>query len=465
MRKIDKIILPFSKKLPDDSLSALSDFQEGLGLDSPIEKHAAFAFKYIYSKNYPGNKARDHHEIKHVSRVAEYALVFANLYRKHGDVDAQLKLTDEDIKLIQIAALFHDSAREDDGVDRWDEESATLLYIYLTRVLGVDREKASFIAEATANKDASPDVYRKISEDPNGETIWKNAEMPPASKNIYQKIIHDADCLDIIRARPAFDATYLDFYKEIAQKNTLAFKEMAMFITEARGLIELQGDSYQTLNANLKSKYNNENAYSTIQEDIDTSKTMPILHQLGKELLPLEELQTLALIDETPYQSSKGFSDENLSAALKEGRVFMRGIATPSAVSRKHEETLAALELRKTFREPSIETQSKKENRDKKSGNPSRSIAMAAFGSMSYSRSGFVVLDPSIDQIETVYGDDADTGRAKKLKSGANNIKEKQLALEKLHQKLQMGGFSRNFNGITIAHNEITCHLDRYDAM
>ncbi|MCX7124642.1 MAG: hypothetical protein NTU49_02585, partial [Gammaproteobacteria bacterium] len=97
--------------------------------------------------------------------------------------------------------------------------------------------------------------------------------------------------------------------------------------------------------------------------------------------------------------------------------------------------------------------------------NPSRSIAMAAFGSMSYSRSGFVVLDPSIDQIEMVYGDDADTGRAKKLKSGANNIKEKQLALEKLHQKLQMGGFSRNFNGITIAHNEITCHLDRYDAI
>ncbi|NNM58729.1 MAG: hypothetical protein HKM04_02835, partial [Legionellales bacterium] len=128
-----------------------------LRLESEIGQHAAWAFSHIYQYDYPNRKgqpaseiARIAHGIQHTSRVALYVPVFVELYRRHGDEEAK-KLTAEDIKLLQIAALFHDSARENDGEDLWDGESGVLLYFYLTRVLGVNKDKAKLIAEATAN--------------------------------------------------------------------------------------------------------------------------------------------------------------------------------------------------------------------------------------------------------------------------------------------------------------------------
>jgi len=63
------------------------------------------------SKSSLSGIAREIHGIQHVSRAALYIPVLANLYRRYDDPEA-LKLTDEDIKFIQIAALFHDSMRQ-----------------------------------------------------------------------------------------------------------------------------------------------------------------------------------------------------------------------------------------------------------------------------------------------------------------------------------------------------------------
>src|SRR5262249_16303976 len=160
------------------------------------------------------------------------------------DKDA-LKLTEREIKLLQIAALFHDAAREDEQEDRWDHESGLLLYYYLTRLLKVDKSEAKLFAEAIANKDVHPEFF-VLEENPDNlnEVSWKKLT-PTSQKNIYQKLLHDADCLDIIRTCDHFDAEHLDFYKEIAsvKKNELANEEMAHLITEARSLIEIQGDS------------------------------------------------------------------------------------------------------------------------------------------------------------------------------------------------------------------------------
>src|SRR3990167_6275917 len=152
-------------------------------LEDDIAAHATWAFNHIYNIPYPGEEAKAKergiarlmHGIQHTRRVAMLIPVFANLYRRYNDHDA-LALTEEDIKLRQIAALFHDSARENEGKDFWDKESGKLLYFYLTNVLNVTHEKATLLAEAVSNKDAEP------------------------PKNSYQKLIHDADCLDIIRA-------------------------------------------------------------------------------------------------------------------------------------------------------------------------------------------------------------------------------------------------------------------------
>lgn len=230
-----------SKILQNKNLSAeIFESKHAPTLDSDIAEHAVWAFTHIYSVAYPNaqripvaigtNIARYVHGIQHVSRVALFVLVFANLFRKHGDPEA-MQLSEADIKLLQIAALFHDSAREDEGEDKWDHESAIFLYFYLTQVLDVACEKAKLIAEATANKDANaPGRYFEIAEDEFGMVTCRFKTLPlNAKKNIYQKLIQVGDCLDILRARPAFDAKYLDFYKDIVGhgQNNLAMEEMA----------------------------------------------------------------------------------------------------------------------------------------------------------------------------------------------------------------------------------------------
>lgn len=195
-----------------------------LSLDSPLSEHVAWAYHHIYSVPYPRVAAssnavpneigRLYHGISHVTSTARLVMVFANLYRKHG-LEGEQPLTDEAIKLLQISALLHDAAREDDGEDRWDHESGLILYYYLTRILGISPEKAKQFAEATANKDEHKEGYFDITENEDG--VFTKRISPTKPKNLYQKLIHDGDCLEIIRARPHFDVNYLDFYEQFRE--------------------------------------------------------------------------------------------------------------------------------------------------------------------------------------------------------------------------------------------------------
>ena len=125
-------------------------------LDAPLAEHAAYLYRHIYglpfSYHESGNR-RYIHSILHASRAAIYIPALANLYRKFGDQEA-LAIANEDLKLIQIAALLHDSGREGDGVDMWDQDSGILTYKYLLK-LGVAKEKAKLFAEAVTNKDTT----------------------------------------------------------------------------------------------------------------------------------------------------------------------------------------------------------------------------------------------------------------------------------------------------------------------
>lgn len=444
-----------------------------MSLNNTINEHIKWAFDNIYSIPYPGEKksdiARSLHGIQHVSRAAFYVPIFANLYRKYGDQDA-LQLNNEDIKLLQIAAVFHDAAREDEGEDKWDHESAILLYLYLTRVLQVPKKKATLIAEAMANKDPSPaNGYFEIQEN-HDEITWRfNKSKQTSKKNIYQKIIHDVDSLDIIRARPNFDANHLDFYKDNAHDNQLALEEMATLITQARSLITLQGDTYKRLKKDLKLKRENEKAYSMILSDID-SKRHNILHLLGKTLLSENQLQTMQLVDNTPYDEKGVLSEIQITAAIREGKVFVRGIATPSAQSLgKHDETFAELELRKMFREHGMATQTTKENKHVKHGNPYRSVSMIGYGSSTFTSAGFLIVNPNLNNISKIIEDNADSGRGKKSDlRGSDKTRDKdnnRKGLAALNTKLKLGGSSTTDDDIHSTHNEILYDIDKIDAI
>ena len=142
-----------------------------LSMNDDISKHAAFLYRGIFKRPYRNHsKDREFHGIAHASNVAIYISLLITLYSKYSECD----LTNEDKKLLQLAALFHDAGREGDGKDLWDKDSAELLYHYLTTTLKVSHEKAVVFSEAIANKDYEPGniYYHLVIEE--GEISWKD---------------------------------------------------------------------------------------------------------------------------------------------------------------------------------------------------------------------------------------------------------------------------------------------------
>ncbi|USQ13033.1 hypothetical protein J2N86_09990 [Legionella lytica] len=473
------------KNLPQDIFYTEEKNQPRL--ENGIEEHVRWAFNNIYNYYYPYGAqeealARVYHGIEHVSRAAVYAKVFANLYRKHGDLEAE-NLSEEDLKLIQIALIFHDSAREDENVDRWDHESAIFLYYYLTRVLGVEPQKARFLAEATANKDPSPEKgYFELFEHEDGEISWQftqNENHSFPEKNIFQKIIHDCDCLDIIRARNQFDARYLDFYKEIASKagNEIALEEMAEFIMEARGLIYTQGDSRIKLKLDVKKRYEHEDAYASITADLHAD-TSPIIFALHGRLLDKDELKESLFIDLSPFDKTAELSGNNLKAALREGQILVRGIATPSAKpkAKPHKEayadaTLAEKEIRKTMRSGLINVKRRKAEPIPQHNNPLRSVSILGYGSGVYPSAGMLIFNPDVASIRKISSEDFDSGRGSKKKLAHLQEKEYRQTASLLEQeytgligKMKIGLFGRA-NTPTSNYPEILYDINHYDAI
>jgi len=446
---------------------------ESLNLESPLSEHARWAYQNIYKVEYPGGVARSFHGIQHVSRAALYVPVLANIFRKFHDPEA-LALRDEDIKLLQIGALFHDSAREGEYRDRWDHESALFLYAYLTQILNVDRIKAKFIAEATANKDSrTPFEITEDSASGQMSMSWGfNTTLKP-SKNIYQKIIHDADCLDIIRVRDHFQADYLDFFKEIASINTDAFETMAHLIPEVRSLIALGGDTFKASKKTIKVAYEQENGYLNLLNDV-ASDIHPIIHALHSRLLSHEELASTQLCPEiTPYDPAAGLTEENMRSAMKEGKIFVRGIAEPSTLltkrGRSKPETAGHLEVRKTMRAMGIPTQTLKANRIMKHGNPARSVSLIGFGASVFASAGAMILNPNLMDCRAISSSNLNSGFGKRkalqaMPLGSISLEEQQQKLRTVFTQLKKGGQGRvdNYKG---THVEIIYDITRWDAI
>ena len=464
-----KMLIELSYLLKKKKLSpALFDSSKhSIQFEDGLDEHVKWAYNNIYNTTYPGDHEEWHgirryfHGIEHVTRAALYIPVFINLYRKHGDPDA-LNLTDEDVKLLQLAALFHDSGREAEGIDKWDNESAMLLYSYLTLLLGVDATKAKLISEAIANKDISPDGYFKIINYNNGKIEWRwKAIASDHPKNIYQKIIHDADCLEIIRARDAYDASYLDFYTNIASlaDKQIALEEMAHLICEARSLITIQGDAPNEKKSLTKKKYEHENAYAAIKADISPQRH-PIMHALQEVLAPERLVQELIHIP--PYNKANELTENNLRAAIYEGKVYARGIPLVSAVNERKKiiESDAALELRKTMRTKGVPTRTTTSNCLKKEGNLFRSLSLMGYGAALFTNVGFGIVDPDIKRVSKVYGIDSDSGFGKKShfkhqqKPSETTIQNQ---LQKIIDKRKLGGEARTYpnNGYHCAYAEI----------
>lgn len=101
------------------------------------------------------------------------------------------------MEYIKVAALFHDCAREGDGIDVWDAKSAANCMHYLTKEYKLDPELAQLLADAIEFKD-----NRKAFKDKYNDVWGDNIDF-------VRQLLNMADTLEVIRTRHTFKPEYL----------------------------------------------------------------------------------------------------------------------------------------------------------------------------------------------------------------------------------------------------------------
>jgi hypothetical protein len=144
----------------------------------------------------PGGTSHVHSAL-HGARAAIFVEIFANIYRQLFKEFENL--SDEDIYKATVAALFHDSGREAEGIDVFEELSAQNAKDYLFQC-GFSEEFAEEVRQIVLHKDA-----------------------PVPAKDLAAILLHEADCIEYLRLLH-FDPRYLDVYGGTGQSNRLAFR-------------------------------------------------------------------------------------------------------------------------------------------------------------------------------------------------------------------------------------------------
>lgn len=105
------------------------------------------------------------------------------------------------LKLVQIAVIFHDSAREGDGMDLWDEQSAAACLSYLKKKQ-ISDSLSHLISDAIKYKDDAEE-FEKIH--------GKKAKY-------IRELVNMADALEVLRTRDNFEPIFLPIDTHVKPK-------------------------------------------------------------------------------------------------------------------------------------------------------------------------------------------------------------------------------------------------------
>lgn len=193
-----------------------------------------------------GSIERVIHGSMHASRVAAYVEHLHALFLKHNKtIEHKLTLlakvlkTDKVtlLKLTKYAALFHDSGRQNDGTDYWDNVSAENCRVYL-RKKKVPEHLVRLISAAAEHKDNDSNFINELKKLNQQYAI----DIPQNAADYLRRLIHDADCLDMIRCREKYDVGYLHIMREF-KNNVSAKAEIIKTCQDAAAVIYKQGDA------------------------------------------------------------------------------------------------------------------------------------------------------------------------------------------------------------------------------
>jgi hypothetical protein len=193
--------------------------------------------------------ARSVHGSMHAARVVLWTQVLHKFYE-------ELKRAPLDIHpgLLALSAAFHDVARENDGPDYWDAQSAQALEVFC-QSLGFNLASCKPYIHAIEEKDP------------------KNWEFT----SDIQRIVHDADCLDILRVVGAyrFKPSFLCFYN--FQLDHCDLKRAHDLIAEVTAFINLTEQSA----LQIQLEHASTDFYGELKQLIsDNASSYPIIHQL-----------------------------------------------------------------------------------------------------------------------------------------------------------------------------------------
>jgi hypothetical protein len=171
-------------------------------VQSPNFEHNTYD-EYIKKVQKEEMLPRTTHGAMHATRVGIWSQVLKNVFKEAG-----LGVVESPIKLA-IAAGMHDAAREDEGKDFWDRDSAIKMRQIMER-RGMSEQEIQKYYQALAEKDPEEGRF----------------------STIEQQIVHDADCLEIVRCMDPsrFDPYHLCFYRKNVKNRDALVIEAKRFI-------------------------------------------------------------------------------------------------------------------------------------------------------------------------------------------------------------------------------------------
>lgn len=413
------------------------------------------AIEVAYSTHYADNGPT--HGIAHAASACLLTASLANIYALCGD-DQAAQISSEELFCVQIAALYHDAGRQGDGEDchEWEMAGASACFQYLVDQ-GYDSSLALRAASAIVNKDykdSSGQTYYELSVGDTGELLEATVEKQPGfDKDLWQQLVHDADALEVIRARKVFDVTRLDCFKRFGSQDQVALDIIARLTCDARGLIWTRGDGLGHINEEIKKRYNNKDVLNLILEDY---KQFSLINDLLCAKPAQQSLADFAL--RQPQGEQAELSDEWMNYLMHQGKLYVRGVAQPYKFFHKknHSESLTSLEIRKALR-----------NTDSKQGNPNRSVTFITHGITTFSRTGFLSVADGFASFSCIKAEDFGSGDGKKYV--ALNIwggEQEGETIEDQHQHvLEVAKLGGKESGFGSTHNEGICTLSDFNAI
>lgn len=191
---------------------------------------------------------RQIHGAMHATRVSIYIeildQIMKNEFRSYADesihnLETDLQLSEASILLLtRYVALCHDAAREGEGADYWEVESADIAKRFL-KENGLDERLAAAFSLLAQYKDDAQKL-----EDALGQLGF--SDKTKAGFNYLRRLVSMADCFDIIRCNGRFKFSYIEEQlKSIpgfeSQKHSARFFE---FAKQVYALLKAQHDLF-----------------------------------------------------------------------------------------------------------------------------------------------------------------------------------------------------------------------------